>query len=306
MPRTSFDSRFMRLPPQFRLRPPGRTAWTSIGLAMTLLGLCLKTQAQVITFEGNAFPETFGWQRLPSGPPQGERLVEDGWFFQTVVLPDGWPEPTGEYNFYRISVAQFVGSENFFVEWRAVTDNPAWLIDEWHVPAVVSAAGKAASLYHTTLTESAAALLRDIRIPRIVAAVWEGTPHVYRVEIFANQYRWYIDGSVTDTGIPEGPYPDVHASITWGVGREYVDATTAWDYVRTGRIPDDASGDYDSNAALTLTDHYFVGDCLTKNGPGIFGGPGENAGPGCRFADFDADSDTDLVDFAEFQNSFGG
>jgi len=69
--------------------------------------------------------------------------------------------------------------------------------------------------------------------------------------------------------------------------------------------PDDASGDYDSDGAETLIDQYFVVDCLTKDGPGIFGGPAEDAGPGCRFADFDADSDVDLFDFAEFQNDFG-
>jgi hypothetical protein len=73
-----------------------------------------------------------------------------------------------------------------------------------------------------------------------------------------------------------------------------------------GKIPEDGSGDYNSDAEVTLIDHYFFVDCLTKDGPGIFGGPGEDAGPGCRFADFDADSAVDLLDFAEFQNSFGG
>ncbi len=68
-------------------------------------------------------------------------------------------------------------------------------------------------------------------------------------------------------------------------------------------IPDDASGDYDSDGVLKLFDLYFFDDCLTKDGPGIFGGPGNDAGPGCRFADFDAD--VDLLDFARFQNSFG-
>ena len=36
----------------------------------------------------------------------------------------------------------------------------------------------------------------------------------------------------------------------------------------------------------------------------INGGPDLDAGPGCRFADFDADSDVDLLDLAEFQNAF--
>ena len=37
---------------------------------------------------------------------------------------------------------------------------------------------------------------------------------------------------------------------------------------------------------------------------GQHGGPGNDAGPGCRFADFD--TDTDLRDFAEFQVNFTG
>ena len=108
-----------------------------------------------------------------------------------------------------------------------------------------------------------------------------------------------------DIGVPQGAYPDATSRLTWGAFREYVDATTRWDFVRFGQIPLDASGDYDSDAAVTLIDQYFVADCLTKDGPVLLGGPGNDAGPGCRFADFDADSDVDLLDFASFQSAFG-
>ena len=70
-------------------------------------------------------------------------------------------------------------------------------------------------------------------------------------------------------------------------------------------IPVDGSGDYDSDGAVTLHDFYFFHECLTNDRPGIHGGPDNDAGPGCRFADFDSDGDTDLRDFAEFQNAFG-
>lgn len=197
----------------------------------------------------------------------------------------------------------------FFVEWRVITDNPEWLIDEWQVPTVVSAAGKAGVLHHTVMTESAAVLLRDVVIPRVIASISIELPHVYRVEVFADEYIWYIDGVVIDSGTPEGAYPDPNAFVIWGASLTYdgaPPATTAWDFVRLGRIPDNASGDYNSDTAVTLFDHYFVADCMTKDGPGIFGGPSNDAGPGCRFADFDADSDVDLLDFAEFQNLFNG
>lgn len=255
--------------------------------------------AQVIPYEGTVFPEKLGWQRLPFSPPLGARTIEEGWFIQTVQ--------EGEMGSFRMELDSFVGVDRFFVEWRAITDNPSWLIDQWQVPAVVSAYGKAASLYHTVITESAAVLLRDVTIPRMIVPVLIGTPHDYRVEVFPDEYIWYIDGILADSGVPEGPYPDANAAVIWGVeGNDGVTATTSWDFVRVGRIPNDASGDYDSDGVLTLFDQYFVADCLTKDGPGIFGGPGNNAGPGCRFADIDADPDVDLLDLATFQNLFNG
>ena len=293
MIRISFGSRA-------RTRIEGRWGRTASPLAAAILVASLSTPAtaQVITYEGNVFPEEVGWLRLTGVAP--ERRLEDGWFIQTLQ------ESTKESYRYDIGgLTSLIGS--FFVEWRAVTDNPEWLIYEWQVPAVVSAAGRAASLYHTVMTESAAVLLRDVVIPRVIVPVSIGTPHVYRVEVFSDEYIWYIDGVVADSGIPEGAYPDPNAFVIWGASLTYdgaPPATTAWDFVRLGRIPDDASGDYDNDGALTLIDQYFVADCLTKDGPGIFGGPGNDAGPGCRFADFDADGDVDLLDFAEFANRF--
>lgn len=279
------------------MRSLGRRAWP-LATVILVAGLGVPAPAQVITYEGNVFPEEVGWLRLIGVAP--DRRLENGWFIQTLQ------ESTKESYRYDIGgLTSLIGSS--FVEWRAVTDNPEWLIDEWQVPAVVSAAGRAASLYHTVMTESAAVLLRDVVIPRVIVPVSVGTPHVYRVEVFPDEYIWYIDGVVTDSGIPEGPYPDPDAFLIWGASLTYEGAppaTTAWDFVRLGRIPDDASGDYNSDTAVTLIDHYFVVDCKTKDGPGIFGGPGNDAGPGCRFADFDADSDVDLLDLAKIQNVF--
>jgi hypothetical protein len=276
-----------------------RRAW-SLAAVILVVGLSMPASAQVITYEGSVFPDELGWERRPAGAPHGERRLEDGWLIEWL------PEPAQDYYRFNIGgMTSIVG--RFFVEWRAVTDNPEWLIDEWQVPAVVSAAGQGASLYHTVMTESAAVLLRDNFIPSVIAPISVDLPHVYRVEVFPDEYIWYIDGIVADSGIPEGRYPDPNAFVIWGASLTSdgaPPATTAWDFVRAGRIPDDASGDYDSDGAETLFDQYFVVDCLTKEGPGIFGGPENDAGPGCRFADFDADSDVDLLDFAEFANRF--
>jgi len=271
-----------------------REARTCLALAMIV---SLEARAQVIIYEGNTFPEALGWERISGGP--FERRLEDG----SLIL--SFTEPAQD--FYRKDIGGISSLvDRYFIEWRAETDNPEWLIEEWQTPVAVASGGRTGVLYHTVMTESAVAFLRDISIPRVIVPISFDEPHTYRVEVFPNEYFWYIDGALMDNGIPEGPYPDEDASITWGARWNDIDSTTRYDFVRMGRIPDDASGDYDSDEAVMLIDHYFVVDCLTKDGPGIFGGPGENAGPGCRFADFDADADVDLLDFAEFQNSFGG
>ncbi|MEK6676903.1 MAG: hypothetical protein AABZ47_14780 [Planctomycetota bacterium] len=266
---------------------------------LTMLATITTSKAQVVTYEGTVFPEARGWQRLSAAAPK--RQLEDGWLIQSL------PNPARDSYRYNIGgMTSLVG--RFFVEWRVVTDNPEWLIDEWQVPAVVSAGGRAGVLHHTVMTESAAVLLRDISIPRVIAPISVSEPHTYRIELFADKYIWYIDGVVTDSGIPEGVYPDPDAFLIWGAEVSHNDAppaTTAWDFVRAGRIPDDASGDFDSNEAIELFDYYYFHECLTNDRIGIHGGPDNDSGPGCRFTDFDGDSDVDLCDFAEFQNRFG-
>jgi hypothetical protein len=157
------------------------------------------------------------------------------------------------------------------------------------------------------MTDSLVQLLRDIFLPRAFAVVSVGSPHIYRLEVCANQYSWYIDGVLIETGTAEGPYPDATSRLTWGAQVTYEGApaaTTSWDYVRAGEIPIDGLGDFDVNGYQDMIDYYFVRDCLIKDGPGIVSGPGENAGPGCRFTDFDGDADVDLRDFADFQVLF--
>jgi hypothetical protein len=88
-------------------------------------------------------------------------------------------------------------------------------------------------------------------------------------------------------------------------------ATTAFDYLRFGEIAEPGSGDFDGNGEVNGGDYRFTRECLSREGPDLFGGPDENAGPGCAFCDFPADGDgpdgdVDLFDFAEFANHFTG
>jgi hypothetical protein len=70
--------------------------------------------------------------------------------------------------------------------------------------------------------------------------------------------------------------------------------------------PVDGSADHDSNGDIDGRDFYFFHECLTNDRPGITDGPDNDAGPGCRFADFDSDTDVDLRNVATFQQVFTG
>jgi len=94
-------------------------------------------------------------------------------------------------------------------------------------------------------------------------------------------------------------HPMVFIDIQPEVPHTYrVENTVWWDYIRYGTIPEEASGDYDSDEDVDLDDYYYVHECFSQSGPGV------DAGPGCRFADFDGDSDVDFKDLAAFQNAF--
>ena len=191
-----------------------RCAWPFAAL-LRGLAVCGIAHAQVISYEGVVAPEPSPWQRIATS--NVERSLKSGWLTQVIEGE--------ETDLYQCSIGDIGGLVGrFFVEWRAITDNPSWLIDQWQVPAVVAASGKAASLYHTVFTESAVAFLRDVSIPRVIVPISVGDPHTYRVEVFAHEYVWYVDGVVANTGIPEGPYPDPNAFLIWGIeiGRAHV------------------------------------------------------------------------------------
>jgi len=305
---TGLPRRCAMIPLEVSSGAEGRWATRAMALIIPIMGTFVASlSGQVITYEGSVIPETEGWERRLAGTLGAERTVVDGWFVQTVGLPEGWPGPTGDADFYRMPLDAFVGAAQFFVEWRGETDNPAWLLDLSAVPVVAVAGGNGPGFYHTTMTNERVQLLRSVTFPLVFVDLAADVPHTYRLELDADRsYAWFIDGIAVESGQPEGPYPDATERITWGVRRSYVDATTRWDYVRYGVIPIDGSGDYDSDEDVDGRDFYFFHECLTNDRPGINGGPDNDAGPGCRFADFDADTDVDLQDVAVFQQLFTG
>jgi len=259
----------------------------------------------VVSYEGNSFPPAPGWY-VGQNWCDTEEWVDGGHFYQRVEFCEGYDPPEGQQSSYRHSLDEFIGSERFFVEWRVETDGDRSEIP-FGAPALLSAWNRGSVMYHFVIAPDQIRFLRDNLLPIWYIDVQPSIPHVYRLELYGDVlYTLYIDGQVIDAGVPEGPYLSAEPGIIFRAKAYFVESTTIWDYIRWGDIPVDGSGDFDSDGGVDLGDFYFFHECLTNRRLGINGGPDNDAGPGCRFADFDDDTDVDLRDVADFQNTFTG
>ena len=210
----------------------------------------------------------------------------------------------GDSDFYRAGLAQYAGVR-FFLEWRIMSDAPAAEVDHHNGAALMVMVGGPVT-YHFNMANGLVQLYTG-HYANLYFLIEPDVPHTYRLEVFGGDwFELWIDGVLAAADLPEDVFPTPDALMSFG-GTYYLSGhTTRWDYVRIGVIPIDGSGDYDSDEDVDRRDFYFFHECLTNRRPGINGGPDEDAGPGCRFADFDCDSDVDLLDLADFQITFTG
>jgi len=256
-----------------------------------------RSLGQVQLFEGNTLPEASNWNivQLWCDPTLH---VERGSFIAEVDLCDGFPPPGGQDAAYRRELDEYVGVDPFFLEWRIMTDGDSSELI-WGGPAGLALASHGGVNYRFSISKDQADLNRDNLLPIPVAYYEAGLPHVFRLELLSDVlYVWYIDGVVIDQGKPEGAFPTFEPFIVWRTKAAWLPNRTEWDYIRYGRLPDDHSGDFDSTQSVTLFDFRYFDECRANSGPDT------NAGPGCRWADMDADTDVDLHDFAAFQVAF--
>ncbi len=281
--------------------------WRAACACATILSLVYTTEAmgQINAYEGEQWPEETGWTRAAFCDPP--RALIDGWFQQEVAPCPGDPLPGGQQESFRRTLAQYTEVDSFFLEWRVQTSGPRSEIIGV-APASMVAAGNFGTNYHVTIARDQVRLIRDNLLPIVYAVIASDVPHTYRIELHgAETYTWYIDGGIVDTGVPEGSFPvNDSGVISFRANCWFEPSITRWDYIRYGVIPEDASGDYNGDGAVTLGDFYIFHECLSSNRIGLDGGPANDAGPGCRFADYDYDADVDFLDFAEFQRAFGG
>ena len=275
-------------------------------MAALAIAVASRVFADVVSYECNSRPTQDGWTLLQAWCDPQE-WADDGRLFQRVEFCPEYDPPEGQQFDYTRSLAAFSGSPAFFVEWRVQTDG-----DRSELPFTAPAAlvvGNNSVSYHFTIADDEIRVIRDNSLPILYVDIEPGVAHTYRVELYARAwYVWYIDGWAVDSGVPETHYPALapDSVINTRAKAQFVESTTVWDYIRWGGVPADGSGDYDSNQRVDARDFYFFHECLTNSRLGINGGPDEDAGPGCRFADFDGDGDVDLRDLAAFQNAFTG
>jgi len=198
----------------------------------------------IVTYDGTVFPETQGWRRSTGGY-FSDRSLSDGWLIQQAeVVPQDPPNlDASEDDFYYHSVAEFAGSETFFLEWRVQTDGQRSGFPNVS-PAPIVAGGTRGILYHFTIAEDQVRLI-DSNLSVLLFDIEVGIPHTYRLELYGTEsYSFLIDGHVVDSGVPEGAYPTLDSEIVFG-GRAVhgQDITTVrWDYVTYGAIPEPATG----------------------------------------------------------------
>ncbi len=269
-----------------------------IATCLLLAAATVPVLAQVFSSEFFSDPVSEGWT-LVLQYCEPETWNEAGWYHQQLDLDACPPGPEGGRDVYRRSLQVLNGTAPFFAEFRLGTDGDRSGIP-YGVPTVLSIHNNAGVLYHMTVARDLIQFFRDVDLPIWFIEIEAGVPHTYRIELYPDRYGFYIDGHLFDEGLPEGPFPAYNSRITWQGDSRYLPCHNAWDYIRYGVIPIDGSGDYDSDEAVTSDDFYFFHECLTNDRPRIHGGPANDAGPGCRFADFDSDADTDLRDFAAF------
>jgi hypothetical protein len=261
---------------------------TTIGIVM-LANVAL---AQVIVYEAEQLPETQGWGR--DGTFDADRSIRNGILTIDVDLGIWEPLPFGEIDAYRWNdMGQFVGGA-LFVEWRCRADSPSTEL-EGTASSVLNVAGGPV-INHLTIAEDRFRVWRGNSVPLLFVDIAPNVFHRYRIETRVDQtYRYFIDGDVVDEGELLAPFPNSQGIIIWGSRMYLTPSRNEWDYIRFGKMPADGSGDFDSNGSVELFDFRYFAECRSNSGPGV------DAGPGCRWADTDADTDVDAQDFAQFQ-----
>ena len=259
-----------------------------ITLVVLELALASTVFADVVSTEFSSSPENEGWDIIQIYC-EPELWIEDGWFFQYVDLCPGEPPPGGQTAAYRRSLADFIGQDEFFIEWVVETDADRSEIP-WGGGVALSAWSLGGVNYAFSIAGDLAELNRD-NLLRIIEVEITPGPHTHRLELFgAELYVWYIDGEIVDSGVPEGAYPSSNPNMNFRNKAAWGPNLARWNYIRYGTISTQP-GDFNSDGEIDFYDLYFFYECLTTEAGGW---------AGCAWADMDFSGQTDCDDWALF------
>jgi len=264
---------------------------------MTTLALAAPAIGDVYSYECDTLPSDAGWTLYQAFCDPAEWVAE-GRLFQRVELCYDYDPPASQVFDYNRSESEFVGHPTFFMDWTVRTDGSADEIP-YIAPVSFSAWNGGSVRYHAIIAQDVVKLVRDLELPILFFQIDPLVDHNYRIELYgATLYRWYIDEQVVDEGVPEGNYLTLHPTVYIRAKAVFGPSTAVWSHIRWGDIPIDASGDYDSNGTIDLLDLRYFEECRERSGAGV------DAGPGCRWADMNADGDVDAHDLGAFQVAF--
>lgn len=252
--------------------------------------LVFPASAQVVTYEADAFPDDLGWKRS-NRPYLPERWLDSGWFIQQTEMRDQGPED----DIYRRSIAEVAGVPAFFVEWSMVTDGTRQGIPDV-APAALIASGTTGVFDHITIAEDQVCLV-DSYLDVYWFDVEPGVPHTYRVEVRDKAHTAFIDGEQIYARVAPGSYPTPDSVIVFGARAPGETATTRWDYIRFGVIPDDA-GPGDLNCDGSINGQDITPSITALVSPDAYG----RNYPACKrmLADCNADGSVNGQDIAPF------
>ncbi len=267
---------------------------------LVLVFTAVPALGQVVSYEATSFPDDTvpPWERETFCTP--ERSLVNGVLIIDVEIGECGPPPGGDSDVYQRELDEFEGELTFFIEFRLNTNGDrSEIIGQ--APAAISASGFGEVRYRWTIARDQVKLVRDVLLPILFLDIEPDIFHTYRLELRdTTSYAWFIDGVVVDSGIPEGAYPSFFPFLGWQCRAFEMDTQTQLDYLRYGVIPVDGSGDFDTDGQINDNDQFFFEECLDNSGENV------DAGPGCRWADFDADTDVDCDDWDAFDAAWTG
>ncbi len=254
--------------------------------------------ADVYTYECDSVPGGAGWDLFVMSC-EGEEWVESGHLFQNVLECAEFPGFGAVIDYFH-DIDALSDATDWFIEWRMETTGVSEEIP-WVAPANLTVTDGNGFIYHFTIADDRVRLIVGFQLTHYV----ELTPgiHTYRLEVSGMNldevFTAYIDGTVIASGDPATPLfnPPYQAVVAMRAKSKLVPSTTTWDYIRWGDIPENGSGDFNSDGIISTHDLPFFQGCLeTESGNWV----------GCAWADFSADGDVDCEDAGAFQLAWSG